>query len=780
MKLIYILILFVAGAGYLYSGPAAEYFGKDSYVFSRHESFSRNNPAYYSETPAGSIIFLRNSITVKSNENDSKIYIEFKNALYSCELQSAGRRYEKKFYTNKIIDDKIYTEKLLYKNIYENIDLVIYTNKDGKPELDFIIAPGADPDNIIMEVSSAVKMEISNTGSINFKNNDLHMEMFAPVSYQVINGNRQFVKSSFNLEDDKLKFNIDDYDKSLALVIDPVIRIWGTYYGGELEDIGKCLAADWNGYVYLCGETKSYTGIATEGAHQEEFAEGHKDVFVTKFDLNGNRLWSTYIGGGSSDIPTDIVLDKSGSIYICGLTKSSEGIAYMGHQNNCSNVEDAFLVKLDKDGNRLWGTYYGGFGSDMAYAVDVDASRNVFITGSTTSDDHISTENSYQPGRMKNDDNEPDAFLAKFSSKGELLWGTYFGGHRYDEASGIAIDIKGNVLLCGTTFSLDFIGTEGAHNENLNGEKDAFFAKFDTDGNRLYASYFGGNNNDVGNDIDIDYGGNFYLCGYSHSNEGILLNSEEDFAGVIDSYIAKFDSDGKQLWGRYYGGSGDDRAYNIDIDISSNIYLTGYTKSSDGIATVVNFPTSTPEHDDGFLAKFDDDGNRLWSLYYGGSFYDYGYDVAVDNDKNIFICGMTRSSDGIFENGFKEEYIADDGDAYLARIADDDTYIREIDPEKVEENINPVNKLNIYPNPVTLDSKVSFNATSAFTADVYISDMEGNKSYLMKSRWFNEGKNVLDAAICSKIFANLSSGNYILTIECVQGEISSLKFSILK
>ena len=151
---------------------------------------------------------------------------------------------------------------------------------------------------------------------------------------------------------------LNNYNHSKILVIDPSIT-WATYYGGTNYDQAYSTAVDGLGNIYITGYTQSTSSIAS-GGFQNTFG-GANDAFLTKFDANGSRLWATYFGGTGSDIGQAVTVDGAGNVCLAGYTESTTGIASGGFQNTFGGgAYDAFLVKFNSSGSRIWGTYYGG------------------------------------------------------------------------------------------------------------------------------------------------------------------------------------------------------------------------------------------------------------------------------------------------------------------------------------------------------------------------------------------------------------------------------------
>ncbi|HTF03734.1 MAG TPA: SBBP repeat-containing protein [Bacteroidia bacterium] len=358
-------------------------------------------------------------------------------------------------------------------------------------------------------------------------------------------------------------------------------RDWATYYGATGQEYGSCVATDAFGNIYLGGSTTSSTGIAN-GGFQNTFG-GSMDAFLVKFDAMGNRVWATYYGGSGTDPIYSIATDPSGNVYITGFTTSPAGIASGGFQNSPGGGSDAYLVKFDSNGNRLWGTYYGGTGQETGSGIAIDATGNVCLIGNTASTSGIASggfQNTYGGGSF-------DAFVVKFDPYGVRLWATYYGGSLNDQGTSVAVDASKNICISGSTASTSNIASGGFQNSYGGGLSDAFAVRLDSAGNRIWATYYGGSGDDVGNAITVDFVGNIYLAGNTSSTSGIASGGFQNGlgGGTTDAFVVKLDSTGNRLWGTYYGGTATDAAAHLTTDYLGNVYLAGSVDSDSSIAS---------------------------------------------------------------------------------------------------------------------------------------------------------------------------------------------------
>lgn len=314
-------------------------------------------------------------------------------------------------------------------------------------------------------------------------------------------------------------------------------RIWGSYCGSPGTEWGEAITMDGNGNVFISGRTDNTLFPVSNGAFQPNLA-GNFDAYLVKFSGAGNYLWGTFYGGGGDDEGRGITTDATGSVYLCGKTKSSNLPVTPGtFQPATGGGQDGFLIKFSSVGVRIWATYFGGSSLDWGESVDADINGNIYMTGSTTSGNLATTPNAFQ----SNFAGGQDAYLSKFSSTGNLVWSTFYGGSSNEWGNGV-VATGGKVFIHGITYSINFPITPSAfQSTNAGGVSDTYLTEFTEDGSRLWASYYGGTGYDLGLGIA---GGtrSVYIHGITHSvnfpvSQGAYQTTN---AGDRDTYIAKF------------------------------------------------------------------------------------------------------------------------------------------------------------------------------------------------------------------------------------------------
>jgi hypothetical protein len=305
--------------------------------------------------------------------------------------------------------------------------------------------------------------------------------------------------------------------------------------------------------------------------------------------------------------------------------------------------------ELVVDPDLAWASYLGGSGGDYGYGVSVDASGDSFVTGYSASANFAGANNNSAGGNT-------DAFVAKVSSQGTLLWATYLGGSADDYSYGIAVDQSGDAYITGNTNSPSFAG---ANNEYHGGAYDAFVAKISTAGSLGWATFLGGGGYDYGYGIAVDAAGDAFLAGQTTSTNFAAANNAYK-GGTYDAFAAKVTAAGTIAWATYLGGSANDVGRGIAVDDAENVFVTGNTASTNFSGRNNTFQGGDM---DAFALKISL-GTLAWATYLGGSGNDFGYGVAIDASNNIFITGSTASTNFSGANNVSQGGI----DAFAAKI----------------------------------------------------------------------------------------------------------------
>jgi hypothetical protein len=550
--------------------------------------------------------------------------------------------------------------RIVYKDIYPNIDWVLYTF-NGHLKHEFVVRPGGRVGDIQLKYGGAKELKLNANGSIEATTPQGVITEEAPVTYE---GDGKKILSSFKLNGDVLSYQTGSY--SGELTIDPTL-IWATYYGGISDDNVNGMAVDASGNVYIAGVTASGSGIATTGAFQTFFG-GWEDGFLAKFDASGALKWGTYYGSSAWEGLTTVTVDASGNVYAAGYTESA-GYGTGGTFQPTfygGALVNGILFKFNSAGTRLWCTYFGNY-NEYFQSITTDPSGNVFGAIYCQSSGGMATPGAYQ----SSSGGGWEAMVAGFTSSGTRLWSTYFGGSGDDFGQAIITDASGNVYCSGATASSASIASAGAFQTLYGGGQDAFLAKFNNTGTFQWATYYGGSGSESASGLVTDASGYVYMAGGTASSSGIASVGayQTSLPGSNNGYLTKFNNLGTRQWGTYYGGSGNDAIDLITPDPAGNIYVTGSATSTTGIATPGAFQTANAGGTDAFFAKFSNSGSFLYGSYYGGSGTDNGLGILLDGLGYLYLAGSTQSTSGIATAGAYQTANAGGYDAFIAKFS---------------------------------------------------------------------------------------------------------------
>ena len=569
--------------------------------------------------------------------------------------------------------------KVKYENVYQGIDLVYYGNQRSL-EYDFHLAPGANPKEIRLGIEGVKRTEIDSvTGDLimRFSSGEV-IRQHKPVLYQEVDGVRRAVAGRFVFRGRKqIGFEVGAYDKSRALVIDPVL-VYTTYFGGSGDEATTGIAVDSAGSVYVSGAFITSPGFpVTPNAFQktQNNSNGNGEVFITKFTPDGaGMVYSTLLGGNSTDTSTGIALDTAGNAYVVGWTDSADFPTRNAFQSTLRGFPNAFLTKLNATGSDLvYSTFFGGSGNfDFATDIAVDSSGNAFITGDTGSINFPVTAGALRTFHVQNAVGERDGFVAKFNTnaagEASLVFSTFFDINA-PFGNSIAIDEAGNAYITG----------------------DARVQKLNASGSALVYSFIipdattGSNSRLHTTDIAVDGSGQAYVTGFETRFAGensptlkVVNGFQPTFGGgLIDGFLVKLNAAGTALlYSTYLGGADIDLATAVTVDSTGNAYLVGGTASAD-------FPTRNAfqtikvggNDTDLFITKIDTNAtganSLVFSTYYGAINLDEGASgIAIDAEGNIYATGFAFRITllGIIHTGSVPN-VAPQNDPFILKIA---------------------------------------------------------------------------------------------------------------
>ncbi len=493
--------------------------------------------------------------------------------------------------------------KITYKDIYPSIDWVLYT-EEGKLKYDFVVHPGGEVSDIRMLYKGATEIQKMGDGSLVIHNPMGIVEEAAPYSYE-LNSKRK-VNSEYILQGHEVRFQTGSYEGTL--VIDPGVE-WATYFGGDQQETSGAqngsLVVDSQSNSFITASTSSISSIATTGAFQTEMAD-NMDFFVAKFDSMGNLIWGTYYGGSSSML----------------------------------------------------------FTMDMLGAIDLDDFGNLYLAGMTTSITNMATPGSFQPDFDSEETGLGcNGFLAKFDTEdGIRNWGTYYGASsKYARFHTIKCDQEGNIYAAGSSDSsvsmTQQVVMNSAHQSVYGGgNSDGLLVKFDSSGNRIWATYYGGDGWEYITTLDTDEEGNIYIggdvSGANQFNEDLFTegafddNSTSPTTSGNLGFIGKFSSEGVRQWGTIIRGY----VKAVALDKLDGLYVAGYCSNPTFVDTFIATTGAYLDNQPiggtfGYLMKFDkEEGSRKWGTFYGTESPSMFTSISCDEAGNIYAAGASQPS----------------------------------------------------------------------------------------------------------------------------------------
>lgn len=540
---------------------------------------------------------------------------------------------------------KTYSQ-LTFHDLYPGIDLV-YKNDEKGMKYEFVVSAGADPSLIKWHYEGVEQHLILEDGSLRLKSPLHELTDEAPFTFTQ-KGNKT-IESSFTQLDGSYTFQLGDYARNEAIVIDPSMT-WSTYFDAPSTTWDAISFTSTGDFFSASYEYNATPPFFDAGTWYDNTHGGGTDILIVKFSNAGQQLWTTFYGGSSYEyhINNTNAVDDNDNFYLCGQTSSNNWPLYNpgggAYYDGTYNSSEGFILKFDKDGNRLWSTYWGGSSGDRIRGVTT-YNNELYIVGETYSTD-LPVQSSGSAYYDASHGGSEDAFIARFNSSGVKQWCTYFGASAAEDFVDIWIDpTNNNMYLVGeisgwsapTTYPTLLNPGGGAYYDNsVNGGQDLLIAKLNSSRQLVWSTIYGGDKNDnINGDcggVRTDSDGNIYIVGKTTStnlpiyNPGggayyqVLANGAPTGTYDNDGFILKFNSNGVRQWATYYGGAASEEFRKVKIDLDDNIWIGAFTTSTDvPLLTQSGSYNQTPSGTDALFVKFNQTGVRQWASCYGGS-----------------------------------------------------------------------------------------------------------------------------------------------------------------
>lgn len=599
-------------------------------------------------------------------------------------------------------------EKLLYKEVYNGIDILYYENK-GRIKWKFTVKPNKNINNILLNFNGANKIYLDENSDINVDIQGRILKVSKPESYQ--NNNKEKIESCFVIDEDgNIGFNISDYDHESTLTIIMSV-LFDNFNSTCVVDRANSIAVDEDKCVYITGEVGSQR-FPHKKVYKNILSGKDYGAFLLKIDTTKRGQsalrYAAYIGGEGIDEAVGIAVDNEKNAYIVGATNSiyefpvtekSYSYIYPG------GSKTGFLIKIDTKriglSSLAYGTYLGGNLYDYAYSVAIDKDKKVYVAGLTNSNFGFPiSESAYE----KNNDEAVDVgFLLKLDitkeGKDALLYGTYFGGNDSTSFSSLAVDCNDYVYVTGVTQSKDFPVTLNAYETKfIGGLSSAFISKFNLNKigkeSLIYSSFLSGDGEEAGYGIAVDSEECAYITGVTNSlndfpiTKKALQNSISNVegSGFFIKVNTKLSGEKGLVYGSYIDGNGSDVCSDIKIDYNNYVYICGFTTSTD-------FPVDSYENGwvnngyNSFLLKLNPDkvGRKvlLFGTFLRKNINDFALGIALDKELNTYITGYAHS---ISKNRMnKKEYCYEESSIPIMKV---NTRICNLNIEKSSYNVD--------------------------------------------------------------------------------------------
>jgi len=525
----------------------------------------------------------------------------------------------------------------------------------------------------------------------------------------------------------------------------PLEKIWATYTNNQVPngvDLNNGIATDSKGNIYI---------IKAINATELPMELGS----LSKFSSDGELLWTTGTFGSTEGL----VIDNFGNPIISGYTPMVSGIATSGaFQEDIAGIIDGYLMKFNEQGERIWGTYFGGTGMDMPFSPPYGASIYYIGLAITQDNDiiwatYMQSEEMATTGTFQPEKDGASYVLSKFTEAGMREWTTYYGTEdsRYS-ITGIQTSSSG-IYLSGAvdnrTMPNSYFDTFGDHVFQEN-KREVFLSKFDDTGNREWSRYFWGNGQNTSRRHSLLLnGGHLYMALATTSTDlGSAGTSFPDYTADFPGLLAKFDLNGTFNWGTYLPPTyfPNENTPIVNSKPNMGIYVMGATKA------IPNGPLEMyiPENDetfDPYVMKFDDNGIMEWGNYVGGSDGEERMTFGMALQENgIYIQSRSSGGENIATSGaFQENPNTDNYNTFLARF----------DATTVGIEDNDLSSFSVYPNPASTLLFIAVGEKVSHPVKVELHTITGQR---VRSFSFNEKQGSIDVS-------TLSSGIYFLSLE---------------
>lgn len=405
--------------------------------------------------------------------------------------------------------------------------------------------------------------------------------------------------------------------------------IWQQSFGGFGMDVPRGVATGANDDIYVAGYFDGEIDFG--GSVGKKTSAGGSDGFLAKLDADGKTRWVQVLGAKRDD-DAKAVAAAGDKVVVVGNFLDELKVGDTTHKAQGS--DDLFAACYDKDGNSVWLWTLGGIDSDGANSVAATKDGGWVIGGSYS--DSITIGSTVLKSKGKT-----DALLVKLDASGNMQWIKSFGGRYEDTVMRVASDANNNVYVAGHFADVSDWGGPQPLKAHGGSDNDIVLAKYDVNGDFVWAKNFGNMFNDVVGGLTVDPAGHITLVG-SFENKGPISFGDKDehnSLGEADAYVVRFTTDGQLEWAHSFGAERVDVAWGVATDAAGNTVTTGWFEN------VVDFgkgAVRSQGNKDMFAVKLDPKGNVVWVNTWGDHDHDQGRGVAIDSKGNAIVVGAFR------------------------------------------------------------------------------------------------------------------------------------------
>lgn len=356
-----------------------------------------------------------------------------------------------------------------------------------------------------------------------------------------------------------------DWDVFLAKLGPNGDHLWSRSFGDGDAQIAFGVAVDGEDNVLVAG---NISGQADFGGGPL-LSAGSKDIFLAKFDHDGGHAWSKLFGDAETQDAASVAVDGAGNVLVTGGVEGQ--INFGGETLTSKGGFDIFVAKFDSAGSHLWSKLFGDSASQAASGIGVDSAGNVLVTG------YIQGQADFGGGALTSAGGE-DIFIAKLGPNGDHVWSRIFGDASHQRATSLAVDGSDNLIVAGYIYGPTDFGGGALSGLSGDTNGDAFLAKFDTTGAHLWSKRFNGVLFQEASAVAVDQSGNVLVTGYIQGQADFGGGPIASAGGLGDVFLAKFNPAGNHLWSKRFGDATNQAGRSVALDGAGNVLVTGFVE----------------------------------------------------------------------------------------------------------------------------------------------------------------------------------------------------------